>query len=69
MEHLEIQLNGETAEVEEGATLSSLLADRGLNPKSVLIECNGEAVFRRKWDETVCRSGDVIEIFKVVAGG
>lgn len=69
MATFKIQLNGETVQVEEGATLSSLLSERGLNPKSVLIECNGEAVFRRNWDETLCQSGDEIEIFKVVAGG
>ena len=56
-------------EVEETPTVGAFLAARGLNPKMIVVERNGEIVPRGRYEETPLQSGDVLEIVQMMAGG
>jgi sulfur carrier protein len=63
-----IRLNG--TERETGAeTVASLLEELRLPGQTVLVECNGEALTRERWDDARLREGDAVEVLRVAAGG
>ena len=66
---MKILINGETRQFEESKTITSLVADLGLEPKMVLIEHNGTALHRSEWSTCLLSEGDLIEILQVAAGG
>ena len=61
--------NGKPMEVEEGATLASLLNTLGLAGRVVVVERNREPVERSAVDGVVLQAGDQLEIVRAVAGG
>ncbi len=64
-----LTLNGQARPVEDGASLSDLLASLQLGEKLVLVELNGQPVERIDFPETKLGDGDTIEIVRMVAGG
>lgn len=64
-----VQLNGESREVRDQATLDDLVSELSLQPARIAIEVNKDVVRRGKWAETVLAEGDRIEIVHFVGGG
>jgi thiamine biosynthesis protein ThiS len=64
-----ILVNGETREIPEGLTLTALLRWLELPADRVAVEWNLEIVPRGRWDETLIRTGDKLEIVQFVGGG
>ncbi len=63
-----LTVNGEVRET-EAATLSSLLAELGLQVPLILVEHNGIALVRSEWDTVSLDEGDRLELLSVAAGG
>lgn len=63
-----VTINGETFPV-EGKTLSEFLLWAHYDTKRIAVERNGEIVSKSKFDETVLKDGDHIEIVRFVGGG
>lgn len=61
--------NGEEAEFEFPGTIEDFLSRRGLLPRSVVVEHNGEAVTPSEFATRQISPGDRLEIVKIVAGG
>ena len=61
--------NGQELEVELPRTLESFLLGRGLPPRSVVVELNGEALSPSQFPQCNLRDGDRLEIVRIVAGG
>ncbi|MCB1056047.1 MAG: sulfur carrier protein ThiS [Acidobacteria bacterium] len=66
---IDIRLNGEAHTLAAPATLLSLLAAVGRDPRAVAIEHNGEIVRRARYGETPLESGDRVEVVHFVQGG
>ena len=64
-----ILINGESKEILEGLTLTALLRWLELPADRVAVEWNLEIVPRGRWDETLIRAGDKLEIVQFVGGG
>lgn len=64
-----LQINGESRVVADGLTLAALIAQLGSKPDRVAVELNLEIVTRDKWQDTVLRNGDRLEIVQFVGGG
>jgi sulfur carrier protein len=64
-----IVLNGESRDLRPGATVSSLIADLGLDSRQVAVERNREVVPRARHGETVLAEGDHVEVVTFVGGG
>jgi thiamine biosynthesis protein ThiS len=69
MSRLEVVVNGETRGITGPATLLDLLAQLGLDPRSVVVELNREIVRRPRLAETPLAEGDSIELVHFVGGG
>lgn len=64
-----LQINGESRDFADGITLAGLVAQLGSKPDRVAVELNLEIVSRDKWQDTILRNGDRLEIVHFVGGG
>ena len=64
-----IVLNGAPREVPAAITASALLAELGLEPRTVVVERNEHVIRRGELAETVLADGDRVEIIQMIAGG
>lgn len=68
-ESVVVRLNGADREISPGTTISSLLADLGLEEDRVAVELNREIVGRRHWPNTTLVAGSSLEVVHFVGGG
>jgi len=66
---LQITINGQLENLEEGTSVSALLASRQLSGKRVAVERNGEIVPKGRHADTALVDGDRLEIVVAVGGG
>jgi sulfur carrier protein len=64
-----VTANGKPHEVETGTTVAGFIRLRGLDPRWVVVERNGEALERGRYDEVTLAEGDRLELVRAVAGG
>ena len=64
-----VTANGREIPVAPPCTIEALLVTQGLLPRSVVVELNGEAVSPSEFSQRQIKSGDRLEIVKIVAGG
>ena len=62
-------INGEHRRVPAGTSLAQLIAEVGLDPARVAVECNMEIVPRSTFDAVMVEDGDDYEIVHFVGGG
>ena len=65
----EIIANGNSVPAALPCTIEQFLVAQKLLPRSVVVEHNGEAVAPSEFHERMLRTGDRLEIVKIVAGG
>lgn len=67
---MKVEINGEAAELQEGATVGDAAATLGVEPgRGVAIALDGEVVPRGQLDDTVVREGQRLEIVAAIGGG
>ena len=64
-----VTANGHPVEAKLPCSIEAFLLARGLLPRSVVVEHNGEAVAPSEFSFRELRPGDRLEIVKIVAGG
>ena len=66
---MQIVANGTSYDIDPGTTVSAFVDARGLDPRFVIVERNGEALERSRFAEVVLGDGDRLELVRAVAGG
>lgn len=66
---MRICVNGEAAEVTDGLTVAELVAGKGLNPNTVVVEHNLVILPKEEWSKLVLTAEDKVEIITFVGGG
>ncbi|MDD4883222.1 sulfur carrier protein ThiS [Sulfuricurvum sp.] len=66
---MQIKVNGEFREIEEGATLYALISALKLEERVMAAALNMQIVKQEKWKEARLQEGDVIELLDFVGGG
>ena len=61
--------NGQSVDARLPCSIEEFLTAKGLLPRSVVVEHNGEAVAPSQFADRIVRDGDRLEIVKIVAGG
>jgi sulfur carrier protein len=64
-----IQVNGQTRDIDAGASVAELLGDLGVTQPHVAVELNLEVVPRARHGDTLLQEGDRLEIVTLVGGG
>ncbi|MDQ6950140.1 MAG: sulfur carrier protein ThiS [Mariprofundales bacterium] len=65
---MQIQLNGESREI-EAPTLALLVAELGLETRTIAIEYNLEVAPKSGWGQCQIHTGDRIEVVQMIGGG
>ena len=65
----EIQLNGDSYEVNYGTNLNELLNKLKIQKNKVAIEVNGEIIEKNKYLNLILNKGDKVEIVQFIGGG
>ena len=66
---MQIQVNGQSHEVNEQITIAELLDELQLDPRYLAVERNHELVPRAEHAETQLAAGDSLEVVTLVGGG
>lgn len=66
---INITVNDQPVEVDDGVSLDKLAADNGVGPNGAAIALNGKVVRRAQWPETKLGEGDVVLIINAAYGG
>jgi sulfur carrier protein len=68
---LNVVLNGERREIEDGATVRAAVTATGApsEGRGVAVALDGEVVPRRRWDDLPLREGQHVEVVRAVQGG
>ena len=66
---MELMVNGKKLEVPDGATITTVLGELNINPLRVAVQLNLEIIKRERYEETMLKSGDRLEIISFMAGG
>ncbi len=66
---MQIQLNGQTRQIEPESTLADLLKLEGLAERRVAVEVNGEIVPRGLHGSRILQPDDRVEIVHALGGG
>jgi sulfur carrier protein len=61
--------NGKPYDVAVDISVADFVRERGLDPRFVVVEYNGEALERALYDEVRLSDGDRLELVRAVAGG
>ncbi len=65
---MRVTANGKPYEVPAATTVDAFIRLRGLDPQLVVVELNGGALERSRYD-TALAEGDRLELVRAVAGG
>ncbi|BCW95722.1 MAG: sulfur carrier protein ThiS [Fimbriimonadales bacterium] len=65
----QVRINGKERELPEPISLLQLLQERGIDPRTVVVEYNYEIVPRDQYEQITLRDGDTLEIVQMTAGG
>ena len=66
---MQIQVNGEMLQVQDGTTLTGLVEELELGEKRIAIELNLEIIPRSEHVSTVLKDADRVEIVHAIGGG
>jgi sulfur carrier protein len=66
---VEVLANGKPYQLADGLTVDAFIRLRGLDPRFVVVERNGEALERARYGSTALEAGDRLELVRAVAGG
>lgn len=66
---MQVKVNGEIRELEEGSTLLDLIQSLGLEDRVMAAALNMEIVKQDAWGRAVLNEGDTLELLDFVGGG
>ncbi len=66
---MQVQVNGETMELPEGATVAVLVEKMALAGKRLAVEVNEDIVPRSQHTEFALSNGDRVEVVHAIGGG
>ncbi|MDH5298644.1 MAG: sulfur carrier protein ThiS [Desulfobulbaceae bacterium] len=66
---MKIVCNGEERTVPAGILLVDLLLQLGLDPDTVVVECDSVILKRPQYDSHILTEGSVLELIRFVGGG
>jgi sulfur carrier protein len=64
-----ITANGKSFELDQSLSVADFIRLRGLDPRHVVVERNGEPLERPRYESTLLVDGDRLELVRAVAGG
>lgn len=64
-----ITFNGKTKSIEENISISDYIVTNNYKPNQVVVELNEVIIPSEKYEETILKEGDVLEVLSFMGGG
>jgi thiamine biosynthesis protein ThiS len=64
-----LTVHGKPRQIEREMTVPEFLEAHGIDRRLVAVAVNGEVIPRDRYDVTMLREGDVVEVVRMVGGG
>jgi sulfur carrier protein len=68
-ETMRVKINGEDLPFVSLVTVAALISQRKIRPETVVVEHNGAILARDRWETTMLKENDTVEILSFVGGG
>ena len=65
---MNVTVNGKPETISAG-NIAAYVEEKGLAPKTLVVEHNGQVVMSDRWPETLLSEGDRLELLSFVGGG
>lgn len=62
-------VNGNKIAAADGKNIAEFLQSQGYPDRMLAVECNGNIVPRRDWENVVLKEADTLEVVRFVGGG
>lgn len=66
---VKIIFNGNVETIAQNATIASFIAQKALNPATIIVEHNYDLVKKESWENIILKEDDRLEILRFVGGG
>ena len=66
---MKIICNGEQKNIEPGTSVEQLVQNLGINPDTVVVECDGNILRREEYASHILTDGAALELIRFVGGG
>lgn len=66
---MKLTVNGKVLEFQDELSVARLVEKKGFKPENIIIELNYDIIQREKWDETILKQDDHLEVLTFVGGG
>ncbi|OGQ94754.1 MAG: thiamine biosynthesis protein ThiS [Deltaproteobacteria bacterium RIFOXYD12_FULL_57_12] len=66
---MKIICNGQTKETRDGISLHDFIRESGLNPGTVVAECDGVIIRREDYETCQLKENSMVELIRFVGGG
>jgi len=66
---MNIILNGQSQAINDGTTISELIASLGLQNKRLAVEVNQTLIIRAEFPEYQLKDNDTVEVVQAIGGG
>jgi sulfur carrier protein len=66
---MKININGKTKDIQDAASIATIVAQFGKDSKKIIAEINGTIIPSSDWDKTPVKEGDSLELVTFVGGG
>ena len=66
---IQVTINGKRRELSEGMSLREMVLFLNLRPERAIIELNETVVPKDRWEATVIKENDCLELVSLVGGG
>jgi len=64
-----VRINGEEQQLVSLVNITTLIARQKIRPETAVVEYNGVVLSRDKWEDTILKENDTLEILSFVGGG
>jgi sulfur carrier protein len=66
---MKVKINGKEKQLDDGLTVKHLLKQLNIPFETVVVELNGDIIYKEEYEKVILKDNDKVEIVRFVGGG
>lgn len=66
---MNVKINGKVKQLDDGLTVKQLLKQLNISFETVVVELNGDIIYKEEYEKVILKDNDKVEIVRFVGGG
>lgn len=66
---MNVKINGKVKQLDDGLTVKQLLKQLNIPFETVVVELNGDIIYKEEYEKVILKDNDKVEIVRFVGGG